>query len=345
MKKIILYIIGFVVLVGAFFLVSDYIYIQKQGDGGFQKDYKNISYMIEGREVTLVNGYSEIEIAPNSASKIITKYFGNEAEGDISGDGVSDISFLITQESGGSGVFYYLVSAIKTDLGYKGTNAILLGDRIAPQTTNYNNGEITVNYADRKPGEPMTASPSVGVSRYFKVENGLLVEQMDLADFGKEVTFAVNQKVKFTDGLILTLKQIDDSRCKPNVVCIWAGELAPTFDIKGGNYGSGILEVIEISLGTIHNSILVESGYIFELKSATETTATIVINRKEVGVDGCYIGGCSSQICSDQEDVVSTCEYREEYACYKNAKCERQNDGKCGWTQTDQLTQCLNSAK
>ena len=151
MKKIILYIIGFVVLVGAFFLVSDYIYIQKQGDGGFQKDYKNISYMIEGREVTLVNGYSEIEIAPNSASKIITKYFGNEAEGDISGDGVSDISFLITQESGGSGVFYYLVSAIKTDLGYKGTNAILLGDRIAPQTTEIRNGEIIVNYADRKP--------------------------------------------------------------------------------------------------------------------------------------------------------------------------------------------------
>jgi eight-cysteine-cluster-containing protein len=60
------------------------------------------------------------------------------------------------------------------------------------------------------------------------------------------------------------------------------------------------------------------------------------------GSDGtCFIGGCSSQICSDQEDVVSTCEWREEYACYKTATCERQVDGRCGWTQTPELLTCL----
>lgn len=340
MKKIISYIfIGLIVLVEIFFLINNYIYTQKQGEGGFQKDYKNISYMIEGKEITLVNGYSEIEIAPGSASKIITKYFGNEAEGDVNGDGVSDISFLVTQESGGSGTFYYLVSAIKTDSGYKGTNAILLGDRISPQTTNYNNGEVVVNYADRKPGEPMTADPSVGVSRYFKVQGDFLVEQMDLADFGGEVSFVVNQKIKFPDGLTLTLKQIDDSRCKPNVVCIWAGELSPLFLINAVSFNK------EIRLGTVNSKEVTESGYLFNLKSATETTATIVVNKKENGVDGCYIGGCSSQICSDQKDVVSTCEYREEYGCYANAKCERQSNGKCGWTQTSQLTECLSVSR
>jgi len=55
----------------------------------------------------------------------------------------------------------------------------------------------------------------------------------------------------------------------------------------------------------------------------------------------CYIGGCSAQICSAEKDIASTCEYREEYMCYKTAKCERQSNGSCGWTQTTNLTMCL----
>ncbi len=55
----------------------------------------------------------------------------------------------------------------------------------------------------------------------------------------------------------------------------------------------------------------------------------------------CYVGGCSGQICSDEEGVSSTCEFRPEYACYRNAKCERQASGECGWTQTADLKACL----
>lgn len=56
---------------------------------------------------------------------------------------------------------------------------------------------------------------------------------------------------------------------------------------------------------------------------------------------GCYIGGCSQQICSDQPDVVSTCEYRAEYSCYASAICEPQTDGECGWTESAELAQCI----
>lgn len=55
----------------------------------------------------------------------------------------------------------------------------------------------------------------------------------------------------------------------------------------------------------------------------------------------CVPGGCSGTICSDEEGVVSTCEWRPEYACYKEAECKRQDDGSCGWTQTETLTACL----
>lgn len=55
----------------------------------------------------------------------------------------------------------------------------------------------------------------------------------------------------------------------------------------------------------------------------------------------CFVGGCSSQICSDQEGVISTCEWLDEYACYQTATCERQGDGLCGWTETAELNACL----
>lgn len=58
---------------------------------------------------------------------------------------------------------------------------------------------------------------------------------------------------------------------------------------------------------------------------------------------GCFVAGCSGQLCVEEEekDIITTCEFREEYACYKDARCERQPDGKCGWTKTEQLIQCL----
>jgi len=50
--------------------------------------------------------------------------------------------------------------------------------------------------------------------------------------------------------------------------------------------------------------------------------------------------GCSSQVCSDH-NVITTCEFRPEYACYQKATCERQSDGNCGFTKTRELTACL----
>jgi hypothetical protein len=58
----------------------------------------------------------------------------------------------------------------------------------------------------------------------------------------------------------------------------------------------------------------------------------------------CYVGGCSGQICSDRQDVVSTCEWRESYACYADAVCERQASGNCGWTMDAELRSCINRA-
>ncbi len=65
---------------------------------------------------------------------------------------------------------------------------------------------------------------------------------------------------------------------------------------------------------------------------------------KESPVGKCYVGGCSGQICSGTPGAISTCIYREEYACYQKATCERQSTGVCGWTETQELTSCLNKS-
>ena len=139
-------------------------------------DEKNATYIIEGQTVTLINGSAETSVTPGSAEKVETKYFGNETIGDFNGDGAPDIAFLLTQDPGGTGTFFYVAAALKTANGYQGTNAILLGDRIAPQTTEFKNGMIIVNYAERALSDPMTAQPSVGVSKYFKIIDGNLIE-------------------------------------------------------------------------------------------------------------------------------------------------------------------------
>ncbi len=62
----------------------------------------------------------------------------------------------------------------------------------------------------------------------------------------------------------------------------------------------------------------------------------------------CAVGGCSGQICGEAgevENMVTTCEYREEYACYAHSRCERQASGQCGWTETPEFGRCLAEAR
>ncbi len=55
----------------------------------------------------------------------------------------------------------------------------------------------------------------------------------------------------------------------------------------------------------------------------------------------CHVGGCSSEICSDNDSVFSICIFKPEFACYHAATCEQQADGNCGWTQDAALLACL----
>ena len=140
-------------------------------------DPLNATYLIDGQATTLVNGSSSVPAAPGSAEQVTTTIFGQPSTGDLNGDGIPDAAVILVQQSGGSGTFYYAAAAVSAATGTQGTNAILLGDRIAAQSISIQNGEIVANYADRQPNQPFSTPPSIGVTKYLKLNGFTLQDQ------------------------------------------------------------------------------------------------------------------------------------------------------------------------
>ncbi len=172
------------------------------------------------------------------------------------------------------------------------------------------------------------------------------------------VVLSLGETAQF-QGLALTPISIaEDSRCAQGLQCIWAGTVRLNIRLVSGMGTSN--EVISLggTVTTESESITLASVEPYPVKETTIThgsyrftfnvTKTAASGGGSSGSAGsppvaaaCYVGGCSSQLCSDSPGMASTCEYREEYACYRSARCERQSNGSCGWTPTAELNSCL----
>jgi len=177
---------------------------------------KDITFTIDGQPVTLVDGASATAVAPGSASLVVTQYFGNEVTLDLDRDGHEDKVFLVTSDGGGSGVFFYVVGALWTEGGYLGTEAVFIGDRIAPQVTELGkNNTVIVQYADRLPGESFAVSPSLGKSLVLKFDPttrqfGEVVQDFEGEASAAMMTLVMKKwewvRVEYTDGRVITPK-------------------------------------------------------------------------------------------------------------------------------------------
>lgn len=115
-------------------------------------------------------------------------------------------------------------------------------------------------------------------------------------------------------------------------------------DFAEAGVEDSILEQVGLDMFEPHGVIIAGDRYNFKIdgRKGKGRTATAIYRRmKETNDAACFVGGCSGQICSEQEGVISTCEFRPEYACYATATCERQAGGECGWTETPELDACL----
>lgn len=83
------------------------------------------------------------------------------------------------------------------------------------------------------------------------------------------------------------------------------------------------------------------------VRSADHTTSQGDEPTKQMsGSPACKRAGCSGELCvaADSDQVVTACKWQPHFACYDDAECTLQEDGRCGWTDTEQLRKCLERA-
>ncbi|MBX4198996.1 hypothetical protein KW800_01830 [Candidatus Parcubacteria bacterium] len=165
------------------------------------------------------------------------------------------------------------------------------------------------------------------------------------------VVLHLGETASFRNLTLTPTQLVEDSRCPQDVQCIQAGTVRVKVDVSSGlGNAASILKLGEVFTTESERITLTEVSP-SKLSSVTIAPAdyqfTFLVESQASHIDNgstsgkCYVGGCSSQICSDEPNAVSTCEYTAAYACYKTAKCERQSTGKCGWTPSTALNMCL----
>lgn len=176
--------------------------------------------------------------------------------------------------------------------------------------------------------------------------------KVTILPYGK-VTLKVGQTASFAGNSIKLLRVFDDSRCATGLTCIWAGTVKVTIQSVTGMGTSTETMELGKTLTTEGEKIVFISAspYPKEGGSILEKDNEIIfevtkrssneVNQKPISLGACFVGGCSGEVCSDQSGVASNCIYKPEFACYKKSKCERQANGKCGWTDTEELKACL----
>lgn len=161
-KNAIVKVLSLVVLIGAALWLS-----QSEPVDALTEDYMTTKYELNGELVQLdTNGF---------------EYFGNEIRGDFNNDGREDVAFVAIHTNGPGDISYYLAAAHNLEEGYEGMNTVFLGNNISPQTTEYGESIIIVNYGTT---DVLTSpdQPTIGSSKFFFISNAGL-EQVGESTF------------------------------------------------------------------------------------------------------------------------------------------------------------------
>ncbi|MDO8728474.1 MAG: hypothetical protein Q7K26_01135 [bacterium] len=138
----------------------------------FHPDPSSATFIFDDAEVTLSAGRNEQPIEPGSALTEETILMDKFAYGDINADDKEDTVLFLARYGSGSGTFIYLAAFVSGPVTYRGSSAIFIGDRVAPQSISINQEIVTVKYLDRKAEESFATEPTTPVSKQFVYKNG-----------------------------------------------------------------------------------------------------------------------------------------------------------------------------
>ncbi len=143
------------------------------------------------------------------------------------------------------------------------------------------------------------------------------------------------------DGMIFVYKV-------PQIYTFWNKNTLVDLELTWQNKTSGYESRAQLPNITDHGMVSVSP------QAPVDTVIEIIKSQdKDEKVTGivkktCVVGGCSGQLCTEPDagggGVVSTCEWREIYACYQDARCTYdERTQSCQWVLDDKLRQCLSA--
>jgi len=145
----------------------------KPTSSGPSIDYKDATYRIGDKDVTLLEGQHSQPVAADSSAQDVTRVIEPpQHAGGVLG-GRPAIAVFLSEEGGGSGTFYYAAVVFADGRG----TTFQIGDRIQPIGIAINGDDLVVSYLDRKSDEPMVVPPSVPRERHLAYWNEHLVER------------------------------------------------------------------------------------------------------------------------------------------------------------------------
>jgi hypothetical protein len=137
--------------------------------------------------------------------------------------------------------------------------------------------------------------------------------------YGELSDVSLKDILVFADFSLTLTKVESDSRCPANANCVWAGTTTVRGEFvdatgtstkiielgKTSTFGSVTVTLTEVAPQSITTQTIADSEYRFTLSVQKKSTATTA--------GKCYVGGCSSEVCSAEPDVASNCIYRRIY--------------------------------
>ena len=146
-------------------------------NGTFRPNPSNATFIFDDGPITLSQGRNERAITPSSALLEETTLMDKLAYGDINLDGKEDAALFLARYGGGSGTFIYVAAFVSGPVTYRGSEAIFIGDRIAPQSISINKEVVIVEYLDRGPDEALASEPTIQVTKQFVYRDGEFQER------------------------------------------------------------------------------------------------------------------------------------------------------------------------
>ncbi len=134
------------------------------------------TYEVEGLPLAMMDGQNLYRLSEEDQMAVLTYLDRVPVRGKLAGQ-VECAAITMTQlPGGGSGVYTYVAAAVPRGRRVEGTNAVLLGDRIAVLDVTIEDECIWVSMLTHEEGQSPDSAPTVSETRQFYLRDGELVQ-------------------------------------------------------------------------------------------------------------------------------------------------------------------------